>query len=115
MRLCARGFAHHTCAQDGHGRTVLRMQGSWCAGKGAGQAFRASMASQLPTLRCLASWLPEIILGSAVFKPLQVLQRCTVCPGFLDELYIGRHRSWAIRGMRCHLEGRSQSQVKQQG
>ena len=52
------------------------MQGSWCAGKGAGQAFRASMASQLPTLRCLASWLPEIILGSAVFKPLQVPQCC---------------------------------------
>ena len=54
------------------------MQGSWCAGKGAGQAFRASMASQLPTLRCLASWLPEIILGSAVFKPLQVQHCCPV-------------------------------------
>lgn len=48
------------------------MQGSWCAGKGAGQAMKASVASQLPTLRSLASWLPEIILGSTVFKSLQV-------------------------------------------
>ncbi len=49
------------------------MQGSWCAGRGAGQAFRASLASQLPTLKSLVGWLPEIILGSAVCKPLQVL------------------------------------------
>lgn len=52
------------------------MQGSWCAGKGAGQAFRASMASQLPTMRSLASWLPEIILGTAFCKPLQVQLTC---------------------------------------
>lgn len=48
------------------------MQGGWCAGRGAGQAFRASMASQLPTMKSLASWLPEIILGSTLCKPLQV-------------------------------------------
>lgn len=48
------------------------VQGSWCAGRGAGHAFRASMASQLPTMKSLASWLPEIIIGITFCKPLQV-------------------------------------------
>ncbi len=59
------------------------MQGSWCAGRGAGQAFRASMASQLPTMKSLASWLPEIIIGITFCKPLQVQLTLNTCSAIL--------------------------------
>ena len=46
------------------------------------------MASQLPTMKSLASWLPEIIIGITFCKPLQVQLILISCSILLYTVHI---------------------------